>query len=74
MDRLETGLILEVIDWDEVDNMGTNTSTHIHRIVCKYKKNLRELMLKIDLCIFYILHIKNHVKAQSRLQDNTIEE
>ena len=44
MDRLETGVILEVLDWDEVDNMGTNTSTHIHRIVCKYRKNLRELM------------------------------
>lgn len=58
MDRLETGLILEVIDWDEVDNMHTNTSTHIHRIMCKYKKNFRELMLKIEFCIFYILHIK----------------
>lgn len=58
MDRLETGLIREVIDWDEVDNMGANTSTLIHRIECKYKKNLRELMLKIEFCIFYILQIK----------------
>lgn len=73
MDRLETGLVLEVIDWDEVGNMRTNTSTHIHRIMCKYKKNFRKLMLKIEFCIFYILHIKNYVKAQSQLQNNTIE-
>ena len=58
MDRLETGLIWEVIDWDEVGNMGANTSTHIHRIVCKCKNNLRELMVKIEFCIFYILQIK----------------
>jgi len=42
MDRLDTGLILEVIDWDEVDNMGTSTSTHKHRIMCANTKRISE--------------------------------
>ena len=49
MDRLETGLILEVIDWDEVDNLGACTSTHIHRIMCTNTKRIFNLIKKFLL-------------------------
>ena len=50
MDRLETGLILEVIDWDEVDKLYgyKYIPPHTQNHMCKCKRNFRELMLKIE--------------------------